>query len=122
MGRWAKTDLGWHCSISPTWEVNQMKITFIGGGNMGEAMLSALVSKQVASAKDITVSEPIEERRQFLTQKYSIKTTPSNPGAIAGADVVVLAVKPQVLPSVLTDLAGLVKGSQFAFNHRWRPH
>jgi pyrroline-5-carboxylate reductase len=93
-----------------------MKIAFIGGGNMGEAMLSALVSKHLASAKDITVSEPIEDRRQFLTQKYSIKTTPSNPGAIAGADVVVLAVKPQVLPLVLTDLAGLIKSSQLVLS------
>ena len=56
-----------------------MKIALIGGGNMGEAMLSALVSKQVASAKDITVSEPIEKRRQFLTQKYSTKQTPEQP-------------------------------------------
>lgn len=93
-----------------------MKIAFIGGGNMGEAMLSALISKGIAGAKDITVSEPVEQRRQYLIEQYAVKTTARNPGAIASADVIVLAVKPQILPTVLIDLAGRVKSSQLVIS------
>ena len=93
-----------------------MKITFIGGGNMGEAMLSALVSKHVASAKDITVSEPIKTVFNSSPGNTRSRQPPATLGRLAGADVVVLAVKPQVLPLVLTDLAGLVKGGQLVLS------
>jgi len=89
-----------------------MKITFIGGGNMGEAMLSALISKKVAAAKDITVSEPVEDRRKYLASKYAVKTTPRSLEAIAAADVIVFSIKPQILPDVLTELAGSLKPNQ----------
>ena len=48
-----------------------MKIAFIGGGNMGEAILAALLNKKLAIARDITVSDISEARRQYLAQKYS---------------------------------------------------
>jgi pyrroline-5-carboxylate reductase len=89
-----------------------MKLSFIGGGNMGEAMLSALISKGIAGKKDITVSEPLESRRQFLAESYGVKVTPENPQAIAAADVIVFAVKPQTLPTVSAELAGRLKPGQ----------
>ena len=89
-----------------------MKITFIGGGNMGEAMLSALISKGIAGKNDITVSEPMEARRQQLAGQYGVKVTVGNPGAITGADVVIFAVKPQVLPAVIGELTGRLKPGQ----------
>ena len=81
-----------------------MKIAFIGGGNMGEAMLSALLNIRIAEAKSITVSDVSEPRRHYLMERYTILTTSDNRLAITGANVVVLAVKPQNLPAVMNEL------------------
>lgn len=49
-----------------------MKITFIGGGNMGEAILAALLKKNLAVAKDITVSDVVDTRRHYIMQKFMV--------------------------------------------------
>ena len=46
-----------------------MKIAFIGGGNMGEAMLSAVLSNGVTAAASISVSDIAEARRRYLNEK-----------------------------------------------------
>jgi pyrroline-5-carboxylate reductase len=89
-----------------------MKIAFIGGGNMGEAMLSAIINKRIASEENITVSDISESRRHFLEEKYSILTTLSNQLAVSGAVAIVLAVKPQVLDTVMSELKNKIKPSQ----------
>ena len=76
-----------------------MKIAFIGGGNMGEAMLTAILSKKLAIAKDITVSDVSEARRQTLSQKYTVNVSADNIQTITGKDIIVLAVKPQAGPA-----------------------
>ena len=89
-----------------------MKITFIGGGNMGEAMLSAIIEKRIAKTKDIIVSDISEPRRHFLEQKYTILTTSDNQLAISDANIIVLAIKPQTLPIVIYELKNKIKPSQ----------
>jgi pyrroline-5-carboxylate reductase len=93
-----------------------MKIAFIGGGNMGEAMLSALLDKCVAEHKSITVSDVSKPRRHFLAQRYTILTTADNRLAITGANVVVLAVKPQNLTTVMNELTGRFKPAQLVIS------
>jgi pyrroline-5-carboxylate reductase len=83
-----------------------MKIAFIGGGNMGEAMLAAVIRKEVATPDDIVVAEIVEPRREYLAKKYGVAVTPESPAAVRDNDVIVLAVKPQGLPDVLTALRG----------------
>ena len=89
-----------------------MKISFIGGGNMGEAIISALLSKKVTLPENITVSDAIEARREHLAQMHGVNVTPSNFEAIQGTDVIVFAVKPQSLSDVMTDLTGHLRGAQ----------
>lgn len=89
-----------------------MKIAFIGGGNMGEAMLAALLNNQIAEAKDITVSDISKSRLQYLAQKYTVKVTSDNRKAIADANIIVLAVKPQNLPALMSELTGRFKPTQ----------
>ena len=89
-----------------------MKIAFIGGGNMGEAMLSALIKNKVTLAKDITVSDADETRRKFLVEKYGINISGDNVTAITNADIIVFAVKPQVLANIMPDLKGKIKPEQ----------
>ena len=50
-----------------------MKIAFIGSGNMGEAMLSAILDKSLATPESISVSDINEIRRQHLEQKYCLR-------------------------------------------------
>jgi pyrroline-5-carboxylate reductase len=89
-----------------------MEIAFIGGGNMGEAILAALLEKKLAKPADIHVSDISEERRAYLKKKYGIAVTEDNREAVRGKDVVVLAVKPQNILGVLADLKGLLQPEQ----------
>ncbi|QER40482.1 pyrroline-5-carboxylate reductase [Acinetobacter suaedae] len=81
-------------------------ICFIGGGNMAQALIGGLLSRGLPVTR-ITVSDPVEQIRQILEEK-GIQTTTDNGEAIKNADVVVLAVKPQVLATVLQPLKGLL--------------
>ncbi|WP_038344457.1 pyrroline-5-carboxylate reductase [Acinetobacter sp. A47] len=81
-------------------------ICFIGGGNMAQALIGGLLSRGLPTTR-ITVSDPVEQIRHVLEEK-GIQTTTDNVEAIQHADVVVLAVKPQVLATVLQPLKGLL--------------
>jgi len=93
-----------------------MKIAFIGGGNMGEAMLSSILEKGLASSSDITVGNFSEDRRQQLDDKYDINITGDNIRAIDGVDIVILAVKPQNFNEVTIELGGKLKPSQLVMS------
>ncbi|CAG69734.1 MULTISPECIES: pyrroline-5-carboxylate reductase [Acinetobacter] len=83
-------------------------ITFIGGGNMAQALIGGLIARGLPSTR-IMVSDPVEAIRQVLQEK-EIQALNNNVEAIQHADVVVLAVKPQVLATVLKPLQGLFDG------------
>lgn len=75
---------------------------------MAEAMLGGLL-KGGLSRSDVLVSEPMPERRQYMAETFKVRTDASNREVCAGSDVVVVAVKPQVLDSVLEDLSSEAK-------------
>ena len=83
-----------------------MKISFVGGGVMAEAIISGIVGAEVAPSSDICVGEPSDNRRKHLEDTYSVRTTSNNLEAIDGAGLTVLAVKPQTLPYVYPELNG----------------
>ncbi|WP_130804506.1 pyrroline-5-carboxylate reductase [Acinetobacter ihumii] len=83
-------------------------ITFIGGGNMAQALIGGLLARGLPTTR-ITVSDPVEAIRQLLQEK-EIQAVDDNVQAIKNADIVVLAVKPQVLGAVLKPLQGLFDG------------
>jgi pyrroline-5-carboxylate reductase len=84
-----------------------MKISFIGGGMMGEAIIKSLLAKKLAKPADITASDVSATRRDILKKNYGIKIVASNKEAVKGAEVIILAVKPQELGKVLGELKGL---------------
>jgi len=86
-----------------------MKIAFIGGGRMAEAMIKGILGKGLARPQDIIASDISQERLALLSQAYSIRTTSDNRQAIDGSEVVVLAIKPQNLNAVMKDISGLAK-------------
>ncbi|MDV2438805.1 pyrroline-5-carboxylate reductase [Acinetobacter gerneri] len=83
-------------------------ICFIGGGNMAQALIGGLINRGLPATR-ITVSDPVEKVRQLLQEK-DVHVTDDNIAAIKDADVVVFAVKPQVLANVLKPLKGLFEG------------
>ncbi len=82
------------------------QIAFIGGGAMAEAILKRLLTEAVATADQITISEPVPARRQTLAEQYNVHVTADNVDAVDGAQVIVLAVKPQVIDKVAQELSG----------------
>jgi pyrroline-5-carboxylate reductase len=93
-----------------------MKISFIGGGNMGEAMLASVLAKGLSSSEEITVSDISEPRRKHLKQKYGITVTGDNRQAVARGDIIVLAIKPQSLAEVMAGLSGAFNSPQLVLS------
>jgi len=84
-----------------------MKIGFIGGGNMAEAIIKGIRGQGSGvrgQEKDILVSEPREDRRQYLEKTYEVKTTASNKLIATSCDIIILAVKPQNMEAVLEEI------------------
>ncbi|MBI4288141.1 MAG: pyrroline-5-carboxylate reductase [Chloroflexi bacterium] len=93
-----------------------MKLAFVGGGAMGEAMLSGILGKKVASPADVVVSDVSQSILKQLKDKYGVGITGDNRVAARGADVVVLAVKPQHLAPVLAEFKGTLTASQLVLS------
>ena len=85
-------------------------IAFIGGGNMAEALIKGIRATGAKGSVDIVVSEPLPERRKYLEEAYGARTTGANAEAAEQADIIVIAVKPQVIDSVLADISDAFKG------------
>lgn len=83
----------------------QHTITFIGGGNMAGALIRGLVGTATVPAAQIIAADPDEDRRNLLESELDIRTSADNTAAVAEADVVVLAIKPQVFAQVLPGIA-----------------
>lgn len=92
-----------------------MKIICIGGGNMGQALLSAILKNKLAIPDDITVSDTLEARRKSLKEKFQVNTVSDNFDT-RKADVILLAVKPQTLPRVMTDLKNKLEARQLVIS------
>ena len=92
-----------------------MLISFIGGGNMATAFIKGL-KKAENSHLSIQVCTPSDTARARLRAKLDVETHYDLVAAIEGADVIVLAVKPQIMPSVLEKMRGLVKAEQLVLS------
>ena len=82
-------------------------ICFIGGGNMATSLIGGLIA-QGHSADSISVSDPNESQRNQLEQQFSINSFADCAPAMADADIVVLAVKPQIMKDVALNIASSI--------------
>jgi pyrroline-5-carboxylate reductase len=86
-----------------------IKFGLIGGGVMGEALLSRIITCGIYQPPEVIVSEPQASRRSFLEQEYGVVvTTDSFAVFTQAADVIFLAVKPQVFSAIALELADTV--------------
>jgi pyrroline-5-carboxylate reductase len=79
-------------------------------------MLSAILKAALVSQSDLTVSEIDESRRIKFEQKYHVNIISDNRKAIQGQDIVILAIKPQVLAAVMSELRGQLESDQLVIS------
>lgn len=88
-----------------------MKIGFIGGGAMGEALINGILSNTNTTGEDIFVSEPSKERCEYLNEKYSVTALQTPEEFLPEIDILFLAVKPQVADAAIAEFCLNVKSS-----------
>ena len=84
------------------------RVAFLGGGKMGEALVSGLIRSGGRAAEEIMVTCRREERARELAEGHGVSTTVSNPEAAGWAETLVLTVKPQDMEELLAQVGGHV--------------
>ncbi|MGH2462989.1 MAG: pyrroline-5-carboxylate reductase [Candidatus Limnocylindria bacterium] len=90
----------------------QMQVGIVGAGVMAEAMIVGLLADRAVPQTALVASHPRRERRATLSAQHQIRVVARNRDAVADADIVVLAVKPQMLRAVMRELAGALGEGQ----------
>ncbi len=86
--------------------MSELVFGFIGAGRMATALASGIVEARIASATHIVASDPVAEVRDNFTKALPrAKTTDQNLEVVAASDLIVLAVKPQMMDDVLAEIA-----------------
>ena len=89
-----------------------MQVGIIGAGVMAEAIIGGLLADRAVQPERLLASHPRVERRELLAERHGVRSVAANREAVDGADVVVLAVKPQMLGRVMRELRGRLGSDQ----------
>ena len=85
-------------------------ITFIGCGNMARSLIGGLIANDIKPEK-LIATDPNSDQRDALSKQFGITTLADNNKAIANSDVIVVAVKPQIMHEVVSGFAESIKGT-----------
>ncbi len=88
--------------------IKDKKVGFLGAGNMGEAMIKGLLQTGLVPAASIAATDVRADRLQQVAKQYGIRAASSNVDLVSEADVVILAVKPQIMGAVLKEISSAV--------------
>jgi pyrroline-5-carboxylate reductase len=94
--------------VQPSVQVMTFRLGVVGGGNMAEAIVRGIVRSGALRAKDICVADPMPERRNLFASLMRVRAVADNAEAVMSADVVVLAVKPQMVDAVMAEIGPLL--------------
>src|SRR5438309_10105996 len=86
--------------------LRESTLSVVGAGVMAEAIIAGVLERQLLPAGSIVASHPRADRRRALAEKHRIEVTADNAEAARKGDIVVLGIKPQVMPAVLKELRG----------------
>lgn len=81
-----------------------IRLGIIGGGVMAEAIFTRLLASNLYAAETVLISEPQPQRRDFLAQTYQVQVTADNQDTLEASEALLLAIKPQVLDRVISQL------------------
>jgi pyrroline-5-carboxylate reductase len=88
--------------------IKSKRIGFLGAGNMGEAMIKGLTQAGLVPAASIGATDARADRLDQMTKQYGVRAFANNPALVAESDVIILAVKPQIMATVLREIAAAV--------------
>src|SRR5919199_6120027 len=88
------------------------RVAILGAGKIGESLLSGLLSASWRRPDEVVATGRRLERLEELAERYGVRTTLSNPEAVAGAALVVIAVKPQDFQALLGEVGGVLDREQ----------
>lgn len=97
---------------TPDAHLSESRIAIIGAGVMAESIVSGLLANQMIAPTQIVASHPRQDRRTQLAARHGIQAVESNSEAVENADLVLLTIKPQVMPAVIAELAGKLNPDQ----------
>lgn len=89
--------------------VDKKSIAFIGCGKMGEAILNGILNKKLYKQKNIFFFDPSKKQVSYLRKKYEINPVKNNVDLVKKSQVVILAVKPQVMRETLKEIRNVIK-------------
>jgi len=92
--------------------MNEKQYTFIGGGNMARSLIGGMINDG-CDPQAIRVSDPDSEQRQQMATAFGVQTSPSNREALQQTDIVILAVKPQVIEAVASEISDTVQQHKY---------
>jgi pyrroline-5-carboxylate reductase len=90
----------------------RMRVGIVGAGVMAEAIIAGLVADRAVTPELLAASHPRRERRELLAERHGIRAVAANRDALGDAEVVVVAVKPQMLSRVMRELRGRLDPDQ----------
>jgi pyrroline-5-carboxylate reductase len=89
-----------------------MRVAIVGAGVMAEAMITGLLADRAVGRERLVASHPRKDRRAVLAERHGIAVVGRNAEAVDGAEIVVLAVKPQMLGSVMREIGPALDDGQ----------
>jgi len=93
-------------------DLKKTTLGILGGGVMGEAIIRGILQARLVTLKQINVSDTNAPRLQYLKDTYKINTYPNNKKLVADSSIIIIAVKPQVLPAVIKECAAEIDNSK----------
>lgn len=90
----------------------EKRLSFIGGGVMAEAIISQVLASGIVNKEDIKIGEKDDSRREYLQKQYGASISSDNLESISESDIIVIAVKPQQIGDILSNVNGKLKQDQ----------
>lgn len=91
-------------------------ISMIGTGNMGEALVSGLISSKSTAAENIICTDIREDQLESVKEKYGVAVTTNNLDAVKASEIIIYAVKPQIIAPVLIETASKLDMSKLVIS------
>src|SRR5580700_4610198 len=93
-------------------ELREKRVAFLGAGKMGGILLQALLKNNLLSRELTCATVQHDERAKTLGAKLNVKVGTDNKAAVQGANIILLAVKPQVVQEVIREIRGQITSQQ----------
>ena len=85
-----------------------MKLGIIGAGNMASAIIGGIVKKGIIDGTEIICSSPVESERNKAREVFQINVTGDNKEVVRSSEIIIFAVKPQVIPRVIDEVKDII--------------